>query len=142
VLVLFLQILSWFFVAPDPRFAHGSLLCGAILLFQMPDKLNQITVTKLKPSYLLIVFSMFVLSYSGMKFIKQKYYQYAITPLALPKPPTREIKVDSIIVRIPEKILNNWNPRCYATDLPCLYIIRPGLRMRGKTIQSGFRLEK
>jgi len=142
VLVLFLHILSWFFIAPDPRFAHGSLLCGAILLFQMPGKLNKLAGNKLKPSYLLFVFAVLVLSYTGMKFINQKYYQYAITPLPLPIPPIREIKVDSIIVRIPEKVLNNWNPRCYATDLPCLYIIRPGLRMRGKTIQSGFRLEK
>ena len=142
VLVLFLHILSWFFVAPDPRFAHGSLLCGAILLFQMPGKLNLLTSNKLKSSYLLIIFSLLVFSYTGMKFIKQKYYQYAINPMAIPKPSTREIKVDSIIVRIPEKVLNNWNPRCYATDLPCLYIIRSGLRMRGKTIQSGFRLDK
>ena len=142
VLVLFLHILSWFFVAPDPRFAHGSLLCGAFLLSQMPGKLNQLAGNIVKPSYPLIVFSILVLSYTGMKFIKQKYYHYAITPLALPKPPVREIKVDSIIVRIPEKVLNNWNQRCYATDLPCLYIIRPGLQMRGKTIQSGFRLEK
>jgi len=142
VLVLFLHVLSWFFIAPDPRFAHGSLLCGAILLFQMPGKLNKLAGNILQPSYLLFVFAALVLSYTGMKLIKQKYYQYAITPLALPKPPVREIKVDSIVVRIPEKVLNNWNPRCFATDLPCLYIIRPGLRMRGKTIQSGFRLEK
>lgn len=142
ILVLILHILSWFFVAPDPRFAYGSLICGAILLFRLPDNFNRFISNKLRPAFLLSVFSLLVLFYTGMKFFKQEYYRYAISPLPLPKPSTREIKVDSIIVRIPEKILNNWNPRCYATELPCLYIIRPGLQMRGKSIQSGFRLEK
>jgi hypothetical protein len=43
-------------------------------------------------------------------------------------------------LHIPEKILNNWNPRCYDIALPCLYQVDPRLRARGKTVKEGFKL--
>jgi hypothetical protein len=50
--------------------------------------------------------------------------------------------IDGITFRIPGSMNNNWNARCYGTDLPCLYKIDPRLKLRGKNIHSGFRLEK
>jgi hypothetical protein len=50
--------------------------------------------------------------------------------------------IDGNTFRIPEPINNNWNARCYGTDLPCLYKIDPGLKPRGKNIREGFHLEK
>ena len=63
-------------------------------------------------------------------------------PAQFPQPPVKEIPVHGIIFHIPEKISNNWNARCYGTDLPCLYKIDHRLKTRGKNIRSGFRLEK
>ncbi|MFM9910859.1 MAG: hypothetical protein ACKVOW_16080, partial [Chitinophagaceae bacterium] len=69
-------------------------------------------------------------------------YRNLIFPFAIPQPPTELIKIENLTLRIPKKILNNWNPRCYATNLPCLYVLNPKLRLRGNSIKQGFRLEK
>ena len=58
----------------------------------------------------------------------------------LPTPLTKTIVVDGILLRIPEKVLNNWNPRCFDLQLPCLYMLNPYLRARGSDIRNGFRV--
>jgi hypothetical protein len=63
-------------------------------------------------------------------------------PSNLPQPPVKETTIDGITFRIPESINNNWNARCYGTNVPCLYKIDPRLKPRGKDIKEGFRLEK
>ena len=83
------------------------------------------------------------LSYSLVtKPLKQTEYRNWVSPLQLPQPPVEEILIDGITFRIPELINSNWNARCYGTQLPCLYKIDPRLKMRGKNISKGFRLEK
>jgi hypothetical protein len=73
---------------------------------------------------------------------KQEEYRNIVLPKKLPQPPTKQFMIDGITFRIPEPINNNWNARCYGTDLPCLYKIDPGLKPRGKNIREGFHLEK
>ena len=77
-----------------------------------------------------------------LKAVRNNNYQNFIQPSRLPQPPVRTIVIDNIEMKIPEKILNNWNARCYGTPLPCLYTIDPNLRARGTTIRQGFHLEK
>jgi hypothetical protein len=76
------------------------------------------------------------------KAVKQQAYRNWLLPAKLPQPPTQELIIDGIKFYIPEKINNNWNARCYGTNLPCLYRIDPRLKARGKNIRSGFHLEK
>ena len=80
--------------------------------------------------------------YLVSKPLKQTEYRNWISPLQLPQPPVKEFVIDGITFRIPLSINNNWNARCYGTQLPCLYEIDPRLRLRGKTISNGFHLEK
>ena len=80
---------------------------------------------------------------SGFKtYGSKKNIRNWISPVQLPQPPVKEFVIDGITFRIPELINNNWNARCYGTDLPCLYKIDPRLKARGKNIHSGFHLEK
>jgi len=87
---------------------------------------------------MIVGFSYYVVS----KPMKQKEYRNWISPAKLPQPPVQQVLIDGIIFRIPELINNNWNARCYGTQLPCIYQIDPRLRMRGENISNGFHLEK
>jgi len=133
----------WFFTAPDPRFVYGILLYGVFLFayyFISVIKNKQV----IKGLIDLLLIALFTTSsyYFISKLWKEKEYRNWVMPASLPQPPTKEFVIDGITFHIPEQILNNWNPRCYGTPLPCLYQIDPRLRLRGKKMRSGFRLEK
>ncbi len=142
ILVICLQIVVWFLVAPDPRFIYGCLLCGLLLL-----SLRLLAFIKIREkiawsSIILLAIAVAVSGFTLLKVIKGNDRVKLVLPARLPKPPVQSIIIDNIPVHIPEKILNNWNPRCYATELPCAYAIDPRLRARGTGIKAGFKLEK
>ncbi len=142
ILVICLQVLVWFLVAPDPRFIYGCLLCGLLLLsrrffifIKIREKTNHISI-------ILLAIAMAITSFTLLKIIRGKERVNHLLPVMLPQPPIQTIIIDNIPVHIPQKILNNWNPRCYATALPCAYAIDPRVSARGTTIKAGFRLDK
>ncbi len=141
--ISFAWLICWFLIAPDPRFVYGVLLWGIFLFFYEFISVLK-NVEKLKA--LLNIAVIVLITGSGIYFIskiwKQDEYRNWILPAKLPKPPTQQFIIDGIIFHIPERINNNWNPRCFGTELPCLYNIHPRLRARGKSIRSGFHLEK
>jgi hypothetical protein len=142
VSVLVIQLISWFWVAPDPRFVYGCLLCGVMLVPVILLHGKTIMISGRLYHYLITGLSAFILAYTVLKGVRSKDYSNFLLPQQLPQPPVKEVIVDNIRLKIPERILNNWNPRCYATDLPCLYIVNPKLHARGNNIRDGFRLEK
>jgi len=138
-----LWLISWFMVAPDPRFVYGVLLFGTFLLFNyLISFLNDPRPIKFLLSISIILMIAGSSYYLVSKPLKQTEYRNWISPLQLPQPPVKEFVIDGITFRIPLSINNNWNARCYGTQLPCLYEIDPRLRLRGKTISNGFHLEK
>jgi len=142
IIVIFAQLLSWFFIAPDPRFVYGPLLCCSLLLPVLILKNKTINLRRRTIDYLLICMAGLLFVFTILKFAKNENYRNYLLPRPLPRPPVKTVVVDNIELRVPEKILNNWNARCYDVPLPCLYRIDPRLRARGKSIREGFRLEK
>lgn len=143
ITVLIVWLACWFLISPDPRFVYGILLFGILLcVYHIVSLIKNVSVVKTVSTALIILMIAGATFYSASKLGKQKEYRNWIIPAQLPQPPVKEIEVDGIIFHMPETINNNWNARCYGTDLPCLYKIDPRLRTRGKNIRSGFRLEK
>jgi hypothetical protein len=142
VVVFCLQLVSWMWIAPDPRFVYGELLCGVALLVTFFFGNLSITMSFIRSILVLLILFAGILIYALSKPLRSEDYRHFLLPYRIPQPLTREVVVDNISLKIPDKILNNWNPRCYATELPCLYIVNPKLRARGKDIKNGFRLEK
>lgn len=142
VVIITGQLISWFFVAPDPRFAYGPLLSSIALFFVLIKPVNATKFPKivLKTTAAIITIGCFI--YTIQKIVLNTSYQNGVLPYPLPKPPVEVVTVDGIKLRIPQKILNNGTARCYDTDLPCLYFVQPALRARGKDISDGFYLEK
>jgi hypothetical protein len=137
--VMVCQLISWFFLAPDPRFVYGSLLFGifAAMTGLPPVKGSWSGMMK----YTLILTSFFVLAYAVLKVVRDNDYRNFLAPHRIPVPAVKTIMVDHIQMHIPERVLNNWNPRCYDLELPCLYRPDPRLEARGRNISNGFRLK-
>ncbi len=137
-----LQIITWFMIAPDPRFIYGCLLIGIVILAVsfahfLPDQLLLRLFTPMLVSIMIITGGLVV-----SKILNTKSLPGLVYPYSLPTPPLQTLSIGNIELHIPEKILTNWNPRCYDTKLPCLYEIEPGLKPRGATLADGFKLEK
>ena len=136
-------IICWFFISPDPRFIYGILLFGVLLLlYLLASIVKEGRLIRSFTTILLVIILAGTTYYAISKIRKQEEYRNWLTPARLPQPPSKEHVIDGITFRIPEPIHNNWNARCYATELPCLYKIDSRLKARGKDIRSGFRLEK
>jgi len=136
-------LILWFLISPDPRFVYGILLFGVFLLaYCIISLIKNIQILKSVASILVMLMIAGSVYYSISKLWKQKEYRNWIKPAQLPQPPVKEFVIEGMTFRIPELINNNWNARCYGTELPCLYKIDPRLKPRGKVIRNGFRLEK
>ena len=141
--VIIAWLAAWFIISPDPRFVYGVFLFGIFLLiYHFISLFKNFSAIEFLQHAIIILLVMGTLYYLISKPLKQTEYQNWVSPPSLPQPPVKEILIDSILFRIPQPINNNWNARCYGTDLPCLYKIDPRLKARGKNIDSGFRLEK
>lgn len=141
LLAMLVQLVSWFFTAPDPRFVFGPLLCGLFLLAIALPPLNWGKLGKIVLTVTLLLLSGSVLAYSVGKIIFSPQHKNFVLPCELPQPGVETLEIDGIRMYIPKKINNNWNRRCYGTLLPCLYHVHPGLRARGKQISDGFYIE-
>ena len=143
VAVLVVQLLSWLFIAPDPRFVYGPLLIGAFLLGStvIKNRLYRFDSRIFRSAAVLLSASM--VGFTAIKIYKgPETYRNFILPCQIPQPAISNTIVDGIVLYIPDKFGANWNARCYATALPCLYMVQPGLRARGNSIKDGFRIEK
>ncbi len=142
LLTLFVVLVAWLMTAPDPRFVYGALLAGIFVFILTLPSLTAVANSRRLIAIFLVLLSGALLIYTTRKMIAHPEYRNWIKPLPLPVPPTQKIRIDGIELQIPDKILDNWNPRCYDTELPCLYWVNPYLRARGHTIRDGFRVDK
>jgi len=142
LLAMFGMLLSWLLFAPDPRFIYGALLAGIFTFLLTLPPLSSWAKCRRLTIVTLLLFSGVTLVYTARKIMTDARYSNWIFPRPLPVPTTQKLVIDGIRLQIPDKILNNWNPRCYDLELPCLYLPNPYLRARGAKISDGFRVEQ
>jgi hypothetical protein len=142
VLVLILQVVSWFFIAPDPRFIYGCLLAGlailALCLSRMVPPIWFSNIKKLSLFLVTTVCGFFMI----FKFTSLNEPVPPLYPASIPAPRLNRVMKDNIPLYIPDKLPEHWNARCYDSPLPCLYEINPRLQARGNSVKRGFRLKK
>jgi hypothetical protein len=137
--VMLFQMITWFFIDPDPRFVYGPIVFGIFAGVISFSSIKESWTAIMK--YSLLLTSLVVLVYGISKTVRDNKYRNYLIPRPLPVPAVQTIQVGGIQMHIPEKILNNWNPRCYDIELPCLYKKDPRLEARGGKIANGFRLK-
>ncbi|KIC90348.1 hypothetical protein [Flavihumibacter sp. ZG627] len=140
-LVILFQIISWFLVAPDPRFSYGALLLIAICPAYFLKNSRFLQKGKILSASILLL-SAAVFAYTGKKIVTDNNYKHFLSPIKNPVPEFNTVNVDGIQVVIPKKLGNKWNPRCYCLPLPCTYTLQHKLTHRGSTIADGFKIKK
>lgn len=140
-LCCFANTILWFAIAPDPRFNHGSLLIMSLIPVLITSWPSGNALNKIATFQLPIITTIYFLVVSIKLYNTNSYNQF-IFPTKIPEPPVKEYQLGNGIIRIPDKILQNWNPRCYAIQPPCIYKIEKGLEFRGSAINQGFRINK
>ena len=142
LLTLFLMLITWLIIAPDPRFIYGALLASIFTgIIALPGRASIRQCRRLATIGLITV-SAGIFIHTTYKMSTHAEYRNWLLPHPLPVPVTKKLVVDGIELRIPEKALDNWNPRCYDQQLPCLYMLNPFLHARGKKISDGFRADE
>jgi len=143
VMMLIVWIVAWMITSPDPRFIYGILLLGILfLLFRILTKIADFFFLNRLLSMGFILLFFISVFYLFSKTVNQPPYRNWALPARLPEPELKEVTIDGIRFHLPERINDNWNARCYASPLPCLYEINPNLECRGKDLKKGFRLKK
>jgi hypothetical protein len=139
IIVLLLMMVGWFFTAPDPgRFGYGILLSTAFLTVSLfIYRLLAARIYQLLLLVTIIVTGIYTVKKAKPVF---KEPEYAIHPFSFGEPPYQVIHIDNIGLKLPEKINNNWDCRCYFLRVPCITQKNPYLQSRGKHLEDGFRM--
>ena len=130
-----ISLIAWFFLAPDPRFVYGLLLFTGFLNYAiiLSRFIGRILI------YLTFLATLIVIViYGSGKF----RIDNLIDPATIVSPPYKVLLINGRKYNLPEKINDNWNRRCYYTNLPCIYEMNPYLEARGASIKEGFRMNK
>ena len=136
------QLISWFIVSPDPRFAYGPLLCIIALAVMLVARTGPPPLMRRVMSVAFGILMAGVIIYTVRKPMLHTEYRNWVTPQKVPVPEYRRHIINGMPFHVPFIVDENWNPRCYNSPLPCLYTIHPGLQPRGKEIRQGFTIQQ
>ena len=130
-LVLLLNLIIWFLSAPDPRFSYGVLFANASLLFALFFDL-----VKLPSKWVAIAFSilfLIIVPSSIWRFGQIK--NILVSPSQIDAIATNSKKIINSTITVPIE-----GDRCFNSPLPCSPYYYANLELRGKDLQSGFRI--
>lgn len=140
ILLLFclIAIIAWLIMAPNFRFILGFLLVitflpFSIILVHLFKKWMYHTTLIALTAIICFYIQSKLRSYNSQNIV---FVQPVNTPSYLIH------STQSAIFYIPSTINNNWNTRCYALPLPCIYQLNPYLEQRGKDLKDGFRMKQ
>jgi hypothetical protein len=131
-LLFALASVAWFFSAPAFRFGYAYLI-GAAVLAVLAWLKPQVPTRFLYP----VVGVCLVYAGNGVKNEWNKLGpQQLVWPGAYPTPGLTTRKVGPLVVQVP------FTERCWNAPLPCVMALEPGLELRGKSLEEGFRIDQ
>jgi len=139
-LIVFINLIFWFLMAPDPRFGYGFLFIGFSLtlayLFKMIEYSNYSAILK----YLKIAIACFFFIVIGRRISIPlevlKHPLLCIIPAPYETVETKEFKSD-FNYRIPVS-----EDRCFYSEIPCVPFPLANVMLRGHDLQDGFKVIK
>ena len=138
---ILINLLFWFFEAPEPRFGAAFLFFGAALIFALVLK----PVFKFyKPSVgLFWLFALFLLALPSLKHVVYTPWQPALLfyPVYEAKAKTEDFQAGNFTMQVPSKEPPARGYWCYCAPLPCTPFPKKNVMMRGKSYQDGFRYD-
>jgi hypothetical protein len=138
--IIFINLIFWFMMAPDPRFAYGFLFIGFSLtvayLFKMVEYSNYSAILK----YLKLGIACFFFVVLGrrisipLEVMKNPYL--SIVPAPFETVETKALRSD-FDYRIPLS-----EDRCFYSEIPCVPFPLTNVRLRGHDLKDGFKVIK
>jgi len=123
----------WFLNAPDPRFALGSLMVAAIIIFIPFLKTYNYCVSRLVPWSLALLILYFLVAFAPMDF------PVLAARLWRPAPyPQATLAVKEIQGR-PVYFTQGREQKCWYGPLPCTHYHSSEIAFRGRRIEDGFK---
>jgi hypothetical protein len=136
-LFAWIGVLFWFFQAPDFRFGYGFIFAVVLLSGILVLEYIEFLYSYVKLG-LYVVCTVFLLHSIRLEYSEyQNISHVAILPEEYPKIATKIQQIGEIQLQVP---LQDY--LCNIELLPCTPFPNPKLKMRGKTIEDGFRIEK
>ena len=145
ILVIQINILFWFFNAPDPRFIFGFLFFGAAItlsdFYTLLEKKELVRSDRSKivryATLSLLVCGIIFPNKSRIHFVLMNPFKWII-PESLPEPKLKEIKTNFTYFTP----LIEYNNNCFNAQIPCTPYPKSNLILRGELIRNGFKIEK
>lgn len=135
-----LLFILWCYIAPDPRFIYGVLLAACLVFFSVIFRYAGLRTGNFSTMFAGVVVGLFLIAFSFYRiFTSEKINLWQAQ--SLPQPKLQQVNWPGGHINIPAAVLNNWNPRCFASPLPCAYRVDPRLRPRGPDIADGFKID-
>ena len=135
------HFISWFCIAPDPRFIYGALLFGSFCLIVFISTKIRIKSIFQSFSRIIQLFGLLCFLFFCYSLNKHPDLRNYFTPLSVKKPPINTVFINGSTYYIPQKLKENWNIRCIESPLPCIYTKDSLLTQRGESIKSGFKIK-
>jgi hypothetical protein len=139
-LVILLNLVFWFFMAPDPRFAYGFIFLGASLtvcyLFKLIEYSSYKGILNYLKSALICLLALIV--FKRIQFPVEVIKNPSLWVISAPfgTVPTRDCYSDfKYRVPVPEG-------GCFNVEIPCVPFPLASIVMRGKDLQNGFKVDK
>lgn len=137
-LLILINLIFWFTVAPDPRFAYGFLFLGIAMTIAYMIKLfgNLFYLRAHRYTNIFFICLLLLVGISQWKF-----------PLGTLRSPSLWVLPDKYETAITESHKTNFSylmpvsdPRCYYSDIPCVPYPLDNIVLRGNKISEGFKV--
>lgn len=136
LVIIGINIVFWFALAPDPRFIHGFLLLSSAipLAFFGAFVLRIIKIKIVLKQSITLMYGVLILSFLSIRENKKdQFFHNLFWPQKMASHPLA-IEDQPFIYSVPQE-----DNRCYNADLPCLPEPTLKVKMRGASLQEGFR---
>ncbi len=128
-------IVFWFLKAPDPRFGFGFILMPPVLLCLIFLHIKWTdTVLRKFAIWVLLISALILNAYSFYRFRSYFNPRQLILPAGFEITTTRQVNCGEIIYNLADE-----NNPCGNSPLPCSYDSCQTFKLRGKTMEEGFR---
>ena len=133
-LVLLVNLLFWFKMAPDPRFAVGFIVLQFAFIFSsVLSEYNLVSAGKLRFT---LIATLLVICVQYRSYAKAFFNDSTLWLMPAPYVADSTVKVKQYHTNFDYQVPINYE--CYNLDLPCTPFANDKLLMRGKEMQDGF----
>jgi hypothetical protein len=136
--IIFINLIFWFMMAPDPRFAYGFLFIGFSLtiayIIKIVEHLNPDGILRFLKIIIVCFFIVILGRRISLPLNILKHPSLSVIPAPFEKADTKVLTADfNYTVPVADD-------RCFYSDIPCVPFQLTNVKLRGHDLQDGFKV--